>query len=220
MSFLVIFLTLITNSFALEAELVILDKANKATLIPTVRNCMDRPKELSAKKVDDLFSEIMKLDLLYDYPEAGCEDRAHAIGDYLESKGISYNKILATPESGKLLYPKEATNLIDGFQGWRFHVAIVVDIQMPSGEIEKRVIDPTLADKTLSIDQWKAKQNKNSSVNIKIENKNFLEPGREFQSASEKKAYSKRLDDIFKNHKTCKMYKEEDPFFWEKHCYR
>ena len=222
MKSLFLFLCIYQSTFASEEYLKILDRVNNQELVSEIDSCPTEEKmskSVSKEKEKKLFKEVSALDLLYDYPEVGCEDRAHGMGDYLESQGIEFEKIVSFPEKGKLLYPRQVDGLIDGFQGWHFHVAVVINVEEAGGGTVKKVFDPSLAKKSLTINEWKKKQNLKSKVTTKIKGPLFLEPEREFANNSEKKSYSNHLPSIMEGYKECKMIKEVDPFLWDKHCY-
>lgn len=108
---------------------------------------------LTEADVQRLFNEAKNMkDIPYGYKYDGCYARAHLLARRFEEKGIQTEKIWV---KGKLSVPNSDVN-------WNFHVAPVVSIIDPiTKAVKKMVIDPSLADKALTPEEWLGKMNQN-----------------------------------------------------------
>ena len=85
----------------------------------------------------------------------GCSDRAHIMAYRLEKNlGIQTEKIwLKRGKEGLFIpIPTGRTDI-----AWDFHVAPLVKVQLSTGEIQKKVLDPALADHPISPEIWAEK---------------------------------------------------------------
>jgi len=102
--------------------------------------------------------EIVSLN--YDFPEEFCHLRAHEMAEYFKKKGIDCDKIFIVSTNYKGLgnLAAESATLKDAtgqplFFEWLFHVAPVVKIDN-NGNLIKYVIDPSIFDRPVTIDEW------------------------------------------------------------------
>ena len=80
----------------------------------------------------------------YHYPVDGCYDRAHMMAQYLRQEGIASQRLFAVslaPEGGLRV---ATPNTDSGAQNWQYHVAPMVDVTMPDGQIVSMVFDPSI----------------------------------------------------------------------------
>ena len=121
-----------------------------------------------AKKLFQDFSS--RTDIPFNYPSDCCYARAHAMCRIADSQGITcqkdwvFDKGWGTPgtqsslhphgQNGKpLLFPDE-TGVRSPVQ-WVYHVAPLVQVQQPTGEIVPMVLDPSIAKGPLTRDEWR-----------------------------------------------------------------
>lgn len=108
-------------------------------------------KYLTPAEVQELFIKASKMsDIPFDYREEGCYARAHLMARRFEKMGIPTEKVWI---KGSILVP--GTDI-----GWDFHVAPVVSVKNEKGEIKKYVIDPSLTNKAVPLDDWINKMGK------------------------------------------------------------
>lgn len=81
--------------------------------------------------------------LVYGFTNDGCNCRAYLAGMALKDKGYDIGKVWIFGERGQLLKFEKPENQGDS---WGHHVMPSVRVRMPSGKIEKLVIDPALFD--------------------------------------------------------------------------
>ena len=124
------------------------------------------------KEVQNLFKKAIEMkDIPYEYKEDGCFARAHIIARRFEKMGIPVKKAWL---KGSLSVP--GTNL-----NWRYHVAPMIEAKDSKGNIVQYIIDPTLADKAVPLDEWIASMDKNVSGPLMKTTYPIPENGKSFQ---------------------------------------
>lgn len=108
-------------------------------------------KYLSVDEVQKLFADAKSMkDIPFGYKYDGCYARAHIMARRFEQMGIAAQKVWI---KGELSVP--GTDI-----QWNYHVAPVVEVKDTDGKIVKYVIDPSLTDKAVTVDEWVAKMDK------------------------------------------------------------
>jgi len=109
-------------------------------------------KYLTPLEVQDLFKKASNMkDIPFGYKYDGCYARAHIMARRFEAEGIPTQKVWI---KGNLFVP--GTDI-----EWNYHVAPIVDVKEANGEIKKYVIDPSLNQKAVPIDEWVASMGTN-----------------------------------------------------------
>ena len=94
-------------------------------------------------------------DIAWNYQDDGCYARAHLMTRAFDQEGIVADKVWARGDF-----------FIKGNNGndirWNYHVAPVVYVEQSNGLIERIVIDPSVSDKPLPVDQWLTSFEKNN----------------------------------------------------------
>lgn len=116
-----------------------------------IRKLNENPNEsnfLTPKEVQELFLKAKDMkDIPFGYKYDGCYARAHVMARRFEAMGIPTEKVWI---KGDLSVP--GTDI-----RWNFHVAPVVTVKDPvDGLLKKYVIDPSLTDKAVPLDEWVA----------------------------------------------------------------
>lgn len=106
---------------------------------------MDRAKELFKK------AQGMK-DIAWKYKPDGCYARAHLMARRFEAEGVRVDKVWIKGD----LYVPGTEPLIQ----WNFHVAPIVYVKNDKGEIQKMVIDPSLFETPVTVEEWDNKMSK------------------------------------------------------------
>lgn len=107
---------------------------------------------LSITEVQDLFNQARDMsDIPFGYKYDGCYARAHVMARRFEEKGIATEKVWI---KGNLSVP--GTDI-----QWNYHVAPVINVKDKDGVIKKYVIDPSLNDEAVTVDEWVATMSKN-----------------------------------------------------------
>ncbi len=104
---------------------------------------------LSEDEANKLFKKIAtRDDIPFGYPIDGCYARAHKMSRILEDEGIISGKAFV---EGKLFVDTKFGEI-----GWSYHVAPVVMVRK-GGSVIPYIFDPSLFDKAVPFDTWKAK---------------------------------------------------------------
>ncbi|MBX7214204.1 MAG: hypothetical protein K1X39_09360 [Thermoflexales bacterium] len=90
-------------------------------------------------------------DIAFNYPPDGCYARAHMMTTRIrETYGVEPSKVWAF---GDLSVD---TNGPYGSVRWGYHVAPVLPVLQPDGTVVNMVIDPSIARRPISVNEWKA----------------------------------------------------------------
>ena len=109
------------------------------------------PRTIDLATATRLFNEARAMeDIARDYKADGCYARAHLMARRFEEQGINVDKVWI---KGDLRVPEA------GIQ-WNFHVAPIVYVEGPDGQVQRMVIDPSLMDGPVPVDEWSAKMQK------------------------------------------------------------
>lgn len=107
---------------------------------------------ISLKKANELFLKAQGMDdIAWKYKPDGCYARAHLMARRFEEEGVRVDKVWI---KGDLSIPEAGIN-------WNFHVAPIVYVE-ENGQIKKMVIDPSLFEKPVTVEEWDAKMQKNT----------------------------------------------------------
>jgi hypothetical protein len=119
-------------------------------------------KSMTEAQAQSFMDEFKKTDVPFDYPPDCCYARARVMCDMMEKKGFASEKLWS---KGNLTAKKangDPVTFPDEFGNptvvqWGYHVAPIVNVEQPGGGVEQRVLDPSLSDKPLTVDEWKAR---------------------------------------------------------------
>lgn len=113
-------------------------------------------KVLTEKRATALFDTIAAMkDVPHTFLEEGCFHRSHVVAKRLEEAGIFCEKIFTIPTSGDLIMETPKAKL--DFSVGIYHEAVVVHVARDDGSgVERRVLDPSMGDKPLRVDEWLA----------------------------------------------------------------
>lgn len=107
-----------------------------------------------ANKVDEAFGRLDQTPIDWNPANNECAFRAHHMADELTAMGIPNEKIwaksngLAGPDNQLVLRSENGRTPID------YHVAVVVPQRQPDGRIVDMVIDPSVENRPVPIDDW------------------------------------------------------------------
>ncbi len=105
---------------------------------------------VTEERVDELFKKIKTDDQIpWAYAEDGCYARAQRICQLLDKEGVSSAKIFA---EGNLQANSAYAN--PGKAKWWYHVAPIVLVMDKDGKKRLKVLDPSVADRPLDIQEW------------------------------------------------------------------
>lgn len=106
-------------------------------------------KSITLEKANELFNKAKNMNnIAWNYKTDGCYARAHLMAREFEKEGIDVQKAWIKGDL-KVETPERTTS-------WNFHVAPVLEVEQGDGSAIKYVIDPSIADKPVTVDDWTA----------------------------------------------------------------
>lgn len=100
---------------------------------------------ITKEKAQELFTKASNMkDIAFKYAYDGCYARAHLMARRFETEGVRVDKAWI---KGDLYVP--GTDI-----QWNYHVAPLVYVEGKDGTIEKMVIDPSLFDRPVTLEEW------------------------------------------------------------------
>jgi hypothetical protein len=110
---------------------------------------------VSPARAVELFAQVANdASIPHDFIDEGCLHRAHVVAKTIEDEGVYSEKVFYRPTNGWDLKINSDKSPI-GFTLAMFHVATVVLVKTDAGT-ERRVLDPSLGDEPLSLDEWRS----------------------------------------------------------------
>ncbi|MFH1808969.1 MAG: protein-glutamine glutaminase family protein [Pseudomonadota bacterium] len=110
-------------------------------------------RTVSLARARELFDMLAAApDIPHDFIDEGCHYRAHVENKRLEEAGVFSEKIFIVPDGGDLRMNSEHSPI--GFTLAMFHTAPCIAVKLDDGSIERRVLDPSMGDHPLTIDEW------------------------------------------------------------------
>jgi hypothetical protein len=110
---------------------------------------------LTQDQADRLFAELSALDHVpFDYPEDGCNARAHEVCRAIAARGYACGKLWNFPAPAPLVV--RGTEF--GDCEWGHHVAAVVWVEGKDGRPREMVFDPSLGQQPLEREEWQRRQ--------------------------------------------------------------
>jgi|SRR5581483_236343 len=103
----------------------------------------------------------------FDYPNDCCYSRAHEMCRMMEEQGIDCGKVWNYQNPGPPPGPPLVANTPNSPTGnvvWRYHVAPTVNVKGDDGVVRTEVIDPSMFDHPVSVDEWRAAQHAPDSI--------------------------------------------------------
>ena len=116
---------------------------------------------LSEAQAQQLFRELAaQPQIPFDYPDDCCYSRAHEMCRIMRERGIPCRKVwnYAHDFPNGAALRADTPNHPSGHVNWRYHVAPVVPVQGNDGVVRDMVMDPSLSDRPLTVDEWVARQ--------------------------------------------------------------
>lgn len=112
---------------------------------------------ISIDRANKLFEKAQQMkDIAWDYKPDGCYARAHLMARRFEDEGVRVDKVWI---KGDLYVPGTQPEI-----SWNFHVAPIVYVEDKKGKINKMVIDPSLFDRPVTVDEWDQKMSKRTKL--------------------------------------------------------
>ena len=112
----------------------------------------ENPPTISMKNAQQLFQQAKQMeDIAWDFLSDGCYARAHLMARRFESQGVYVDKIWVKSD---IQVEREPYPIY-----WNFHVAPIVYVEDENNGVQKIVIDPSIANEPISVEQWLAEMN-------------------------------------------------------------
>ncbi len=109
---------------------------------------------LSEAKLAEAWRAVTAMtDVPFGFLEEGCVHRSHVVCKRLEEQGVSSEKVFLIPLGADLVMDTPRAKL--GYTVVWYHEAPVVHVQTKDG-VERRVLDPSVADRPLTVDEWRS----------------------------------------------------------------
>jgi hypothetical protein len=124
------------------------------------------PPFLSMDQVALLFFILSSIEsIAFKFPRDGCYARAQIMANLLISAGVSPRKAwtFSSDAASDPLWV-DSTNVPEGRVEWGYHVAPTVEVTQPDGSVQTMVIDPSMYDHPVRLDQWVSDQHDNPDV--------------------------------------------------------
>jgi hypothetical protein len=137
---------------------------------------------LSGAKANSLFQDLASQPQIpFDYPDDCCYSRAHEMCRIMRERGIQCRKIWNYAHdfsTGGASLRADTPNHPSGHVSWRYHVAPVVKVRGNDGVVRDMVMDPSLFDRPVTVDEWIAAQHDPMSTHEITDDQYFYrEPG-------------------------------------------
>ncbi|MBL8473763.1 MAG: hypothetical protein KF778_06210 [Rhodocyclaceae bacterium] len=117
---------------------------------------------MSEAQAQQFMDQFKQTDVPFDYPPDCCYARARVMSDMMEKEGYASRKLWYEgylepnrADGTRVAFPDANGNSAP--VTWHYHVAPIVQVEQSNGKVEERVLDPSLSDKPLSMDEWKAR---------------------------------------------------------------
>jgi len=111
-----------------------------------------------------LFAAVAaRSDIAFRYPADGCYARAHLMVKALQAMGFTPGKAWTFASPGDPLYV-DTPNDPRGRVSWGYHVAPTLPVKNADGTVTDMVLDPSMFDHPVTVDQWKAAQHDSPTV--------------------------------------------------------
>lgn len=112
-------------------------------------------RTLTAARAVELFNTLARApDIPHNFVDEGCHFRAHVESARLEQAGVYSEKAFCVPDGSDLRINSNKTPL--GFTLGMFHTAPCVFVRSDDGQVHRRIIDPSLFDQPVSVEQWQS----------------------------------------------------------------
>lgn len=113
---------------------------------------------LSQAQAEAVFQDMAgQRHIPFAYAIDGCYARAHEMARLMREQGIECQKVW---NYGNLT----VTGTPVGDVQWGYHVAPIINVRGNDGKVQEMVIDPSMSDKPVPTEEWRAKQSDPSSV--------------------------------------------------------
>jgi len=142
-----------TSQRAMPANMALLMQSVQAARTAQVDAGLQQA--VSPDRARELFDQLAHApDIPHDFVDEGCHYRAHVEAQRLEQQGVYSEKIFMVPDGADLRINSSKSPI--GFTLAMFHTAPCINVEQPDDTTQRMVIDPSLFDQPVSVDQWQS----------------------------------------------------------------
>lgn len=128
-----------------------------------VQACPNGSCAITPERAQEVFDALAaNPNIPFDYPPDCCYARATEMVRMMDAMGVESGKVWTYAQPGKALVPMTSRNQPVRFPPsrrgeqvmWGYHVAPTVDVIQPNGSVRKMVMDPSLTNGPVTIEEW------------------------------------------------------------------
>jgi hypothetical protein len=117
------------------------------------------PGPLTPEQAQALFSLMAaQPDIAFRYPRDGCYARAQLMVQRMQALGITPGKAWTFASSRSDPLWVNTPNVPEGHVAWGYHVAPTVPVRGADGIVRNMVVDPSMFDHPVTVDEWRGAQ--------------------------------------------------------------
>lgn len=123
------------------------------------------PGPVSLEEASTIFSIMSAQEYIaFQFPVDGCYARAHLMMQLMQRLGLSPGKVWTFASGPTDPLWVSTPNHPAGMVEWRYHVAPTIPVQGADGVVRDMVIDPSMFDRPVTIQEWKDAQHDTPTV--------------------------------------------------------
>lgn len=112
------------------------------------------PGAVTPEQAQEIFNQMAdQEDIAFEFPVDGCYARAHLMAQRMQDRGVTPSKVWTLASPGDPLWV-QTPNHPDGRVQWSYHVAPTIPVQGADGKVQDMVIDPSMFDRPVPIQEW------------------------------------------------------------------
>ena len=116
------------------------------------------PEAVAPDQAAGIFAEFKAAeDLALRFPADGCYARTHLMVRWLLDRGSAPSKVWAFAAGVTDLLWTETSDHPDGRVRWHYHVAPVLVVRGPDGDVREMVFDPLLFHRPVPVEEWQTR---------------------------------------------------------------
>jgi hypothetical protein len=120
---------------------------------------------MSLQAATDLFNIMAAQgDIAFQFPVDGCYARAHLMVQRMQQLGADPGKVWTFAGGPSDPLWVNTPNHPAGVVEWGYHVAPTIPVQQANGTVQDMVVDPSMFDRPVSIDEWRNAQHDHPNV--------------------------------------------------------
>jgi uncharacterized Zn-binding protein involved in type VI secretion len=123
------------------------------------------PGAMSMEAATSIFNNMAAQDdIAFKFPVDGCYARAHLMDQRMQKLGANPGKVWTFASNASDPLWVNTPNHPDGKVEWGYHVAPTIPVQQADGTVKDMVIDPSMFDRPVTVDEWRDAQHDHPTV--------------------------------------------------------